>query len=545
MPLGMFSGLKGLPKIGRDLINAPITKRDLPPILPPAWLMQAGERQGFDPMLEWASMNGTDPAAVNAPDMAGSPTMSPPNAHSAAHLSASPPRTNKKVDRGIFAQDTPEADTGGALSGLKPMMNAAPAKPEAKSGAPSWLDYIGLAGATLQEMGGVSGAVNDFMGNRRALDQEASMNSLIEGLDLTPEELGLVKAGMGKEVLAQRVDDIREGRRYKRDRGDTLSDRREMRGYQVEDRDLGYAHADKTLDRTLGQDQAQFDLTLGENKRQFDARLGFDNRRLNADLSLEAAKLEAAAAKGAQLDGPQLTTIYNNSLKYIDEQAAMLGNFDTIAGASQAFIDLAYGKGSDGVMYNSGKGMGESYNQLTDGRSPRLEAFTSKITPMMRPEGSGSMSDGDREMFRQGVVNIQNRKEGNEYAAAAAVAVRDRQSDYVGFLRENIDINDPTSRQRAQALWDEYARSVPIFDPASGQPRQNLPTFDQWIEQSVGEQNAAVEQGWSMLQSELMNNPKDAAQIIQEFDMTFGRGAAQQVIGQNWGPDAVKAWFGQ
>lgn len=535
MPLGMFSGLKGLPKIGKELINAPITKRDLPPIMPPAWLMEAGKRQGFDPMTEWQYMNGGEPAAAAVPSEGQQIAPLPP------------PVMNKKIDRGIFADDSADAaaDTGGALSGLKAGMNTPAAKPEGKSGGANWLDYIGLAGATLQEMGGVGGAVNDFMGNRRALDQEASMNSLIEGLDLTPEELGLVKAGMGRDVLAQRVDDIREGRRYKRDRGDTIADRREIRGYQVEDRDLGYTHDNRKLDRTLGQDQTQFDLSLGENKRQFDATLGFNRYKLNADLSLEAAKLEAAAAAGQQLDAPQLTTIYNNSLKYIDEQAAMLSNFDTIAGASQAFIDLAYGKGSDGVIYNSGKGMGESYNQLTDGRSPRLEAFTSKITPMMRPEGSGSMSDGDREMFRQGVVNIQNRKEGNEYAAAAAVAVRDRQSDYVGFLRENIDLNDPTSRQRAQALWDEYARAVPIFDQTSGQPRINLPTFDEWISESMSQQNAAVEQGWSMLQSELMNNPNDAAQIIQEFDTTFGRGAAQQVIGQNWGPDAVKAWFGQ
>lgn len=490
MPLGMLpSGLTGLPRIMK---NAPITKRDLPPAVP-QWLVEKGKQQGFDPVTEWQYMQGgqgEQPQA--APDM-GAPL---PQAQS-----------------GIFAPD-PMNDQPGALSGIGNMATKDAAKTPVKVSmakeGPNWLDYLGLAGATLQEMGGITGAVNDFTGRRRAMGQENDMNSLLEGLDLSPEELGLVKAGMGREVLAQRVGDKREDRLYQRGRADTIADRTVMRGYDVEDRDLGFKQDNERLDRTLGQDREQFDITMGENRRQFDETMDFNRDKLKADQDLEAAKLIAAANQGAQLDGPQLTTIYNNSLKYIDEQAAILSQFGTIADTSKAFIDKAYDNPADGKAYTTGVGGGESWSQFWDTRSPELEALTSKITPLMRPEGSGSMSDGDRMMFREAVVNIRNREEGNRYAAQAAEAIRTRQSDYVAFLREAIDLNDPTSRQQAQAIWDQYARDVPVFDQKTGKPNTQVMPFEQWLEAAMGGDGAGQSQ---------VSDPLAPARVYSEADL--------------------------
>lgn len=139
-----------------------------------------------------------------------------------------------KADKGIFAPDP--AEEKGAFGGMAgiiakqaPGMTAnltkAPAPAPEKKG-PGLFDYLGLAGATLSEIGsdGRKGSINDFMDRRMAANQQSEMNSLLEGLDLSPEELGMVKAGMGRDVLAARAGDASEGRRYDRERADKVSD---------------------------------------------------------------------------------------------------------------------------------------------------------------------------------------------------------------------------------------------------------------------------------------------------------------------------------
>jgi hypothetical protein len=145
---------------------------------------------------------------------------------------ASPKMT---ADKGIFAPDPGEQKGafGGMASAIRseaPGMTAnltkAPPMVEKQQQGPGLLDYLGLAGATLSEIGsdGRKGSINDFMDRRTAANQQSEMNSLLEGLDLSPEELGMVKAGQGQAVLAARAGDASEGRRYDRERADKVSD---------------------------------------------------------------------------------------------------------------------------------------------------------------------------------------------------------------------------------------------------------------------------------------------------------------------------------
>jgi hypothetical protein len=137
-----------------------------------------------------------------------------------------------KAENGIFAtEDAPGALGGmaGMIAKQAPGMSAnltkAPPMAEKPKQGPGLLDYLGLAGATMQEMGGITGAVNDFTGRRKSAAQEGEMMSLLEGLDLTPEQLGMAKGGMVREVLADRNAGNREERIYRRGRADTVADR--------------------------------------------------------------------------------------------------------------------------------------------------------------------------------------------------------------------------------------------------------------------------------------------------------------------------------
>jgi hypothetical protein len=141
-----------------------------------------------------------------------------------------------KASNGIFATDPAEEKGafGGMASAIRseaPGMTAnltkTPPMAEKPKEGPGLWDYLGLAGATLSEIGsdGRKGSINDFMDRRTAATQQSEMNSLLEGLDLTPEELGMVKAGQGQAVLAQRIEDQGEDKRYSRGRADTIADR--------------------------------------------------------------------------------------------------------------------------------------------------------------------------------------------------------------------------------------------------------------------------------------------------------------------------------
>lgn len=71
MRLGLFGS--AAPRVARALAPAPqITQRDLPPVMPPAWLVERAQAQGFDPMLALKAMQ-EEPA--NAP-MAPAPVVS-------------------------------------------------------------------------------------------------------------------------------------------------------------------------------------------------------------------------------------------------------------------------------------------------------------------------------------------------------------------------------------------------------------------------------------------------------------------------------------
>lgn len=78
MRLGLFGS--AAPRVARRLAAEPqIEQRDLPPVMPPAWLVDKARAQGVDPMLEWQAMGGGSmPTAPVAPANNPMPSSVPP-----------------------------------------------------------------------------------------------------------------------------------------------------------------------------------------------------------------------------------------------------------------------------------------------------------------------------------------------------------------------------------------------------------------------------------------------------------------------------------
>lgn len=205
MRLGLFGS--AAPRVRRTLAPEPqITKRDLPPIAPPQWLVDKANAQGVNPMLEWQAMQGIAPPVEPIPQPATPPRIGLIGGGLAkarnAPTSGQPTPAAPYPKQGVALASQRSAPTPGAMmrgpqvkggmqAAAQDLINNPRPQPSAKpySTGPDWLDYLGLAGATLQEMGGASGSVNGFMdsyGDRiseRALAAEQErLKAMISGL---------------------------------------------------------------------------------------------------------------------------------------------------------------------------------------------------------------------------------------------------------------------------------------------------------------------------------------------------------------------------
>jgi len=412
---------------------------------------------------------------------------------------ASPKMT---ADKGIFAPDP--AEQKGVFSGMAsairseaPGMTAnltkAPPMVEKQQQGPGLLDYLGLAGATLSEIGsdGRKGSINDFMDRRTAANQQSEMNSLLEGLDLSPEELGMVKAGMGRDVLAARIEDTREGSRYDRNRADTVADMNTTRGWQTDDREDDQTFAGMMQDDEQTFEGGQLDRRLTQQATEHTDTMALGRDRLRSEENIASGK----RSNGWTPAG--LLSAYTRNNNFVDDLEKGLGDMSQVAAESASFQRNAGKSGLVGPGLD--KQFGRFFNGLFGGKNSEvntMERNTAAISSLLKKPGNGAWTDADQRVAESYAVNVENSPEANNYAAAIASNRERRQRDYVIFLRENIDEQDPTSLQRAKQIWSEYARDNPMFE-ADGTVNDTAaqPPIDAWMQSKMQMEQQGMQTG--------------------------------------------------
>ena len=236
----------------------------------------------------------------------------------------------------------------------------------------------------------------------------------------------------------------------------------------------------------LGQDATQHTATMAQNASQFGvtsglsaAQLAEQKRQFDAELALKQAEADAKTSGDAVFDGPQLARIYTDNMNAVDEATKTQGRLDTIARTASQFVD-------ESKDWNSqGGGWLNDVGQALSMKTSDLKQLTDTIAPLIREPGSGGNSDADVAMFKSSVVSVNNTKEANVKFAKGAQALAARNKEYVSYLSDAIEPNDPKSRQNANRIWLAYANENPMFDPKTGEV-QTPPRFKDWLDVKMG-----------------------------------------------------------
>jgi hypothetical protein len=452
--------------------------------------------------------------------------------------------THEAATAELFADD--EAEAGAGL--------LADVKPAQKKGA-KWYDYVGLAGAGFAQAGGREGAVRNYVDRFTADQEKDEWENIVGGLGITdPFEAELAKTDKSG-YLAARFGDKTEQRRYDRGRTDTVADSVRERSYTVQDRDLDLGERRETR----AQQGSQFDRTLGQDASQHSDTMGLSWATLAGNREDKALdrEAEAKATERQPIKGAQLMSAYNRANDFLSAQEKVLDDALAVANESAGFMAAARGFKSQGSSI--GDGFGRFFSGVTGGTVNTLNRHTKAASALMKKPGGGAWTDADQRIAESYVVNAENNPTTNRFAAMTAINRANRQRDYVDFLRENIDLNDPESLQVARQVWGDYAREVSMFDPKSKQPLDpsQVVGFDQWVEarmasgQGLGAQGGTPsggDQTGAAVDEFLKNvkaNPAALAQELAEFDGTFGQGAARRMVEAKLGKAAAAALFGQ
>jgi len=232
--------------------------------------------------------------------------------------------------------------------------------------------------------------------------------------------------------------------------------------------------AEQTLAATI--DKNRNDYSLGQGRLKIDGdRLAFD--RDEAERKATYGDPEFTAAQNAR--------IYSDSMDAVDEAMKNQGRLDTIARTALQFVESA-------KDYNSqGEGWWNDLGQALSMDTTGLKQLTDTIAPLIREPGSGGNSDADVAMFKSSVVSINNPKQANVRFANGAQALAGRNKEFVTYLSDAIDPNDPKSRQNANKIWLAYASENPLFDPNTGEVKAP-PKFKDWLDIKTGRAVAPV-----------------------------------------------------
>jgi len=112
-------------------------------------------------------------------------------------------------------------------------------------------------------------------------------------------------------------------------------------------------------------------------------------------------------------------------------------------------------------------------------KNVEMRAITNRIAPTLRSAGSGAMSDKDLDTFKQSIPNVGAVGPTNTAIAARLRAGSQREKDYAAYMDEYAKVNGTTFG--AQEKWDTYKNANPIYDPARGTVRANVPSWRQYF----------------------------------------------------------------
>jgi hypothetical protein len=282
----------------------------------------------------------------------------------------------------------------------------------------------------------------------------------------------------GRELQRQQIEDQRytDDKNYGR-RVDARDYNRLVRRDTVGDEQVT-AEMDYRKGRDETEDQYR-ERVFGETVR---------NNRVGEGISLQELALRKAEADrkatqeangGAVFDGPQLAKIYGDNMDAVDAATKDQRRLDTIARTASQFVD-------ESKDWNSqGGGWLNDVGQALSMKTSDLKQLTDTIAPLIREPGSGGNSDADVAMFKSSVVSVNNTKEANVKFAKGAQALAARNKEYVTYLSDAIEPNDPKSRQNANRIWLAYANENPMFDAKTGEV-QTPPRFKDWLDVKMG-----------------------------------------------------------
>ena len=129
----------------------------------------------------------------------------------------------------------------------------------------------------------------------------------------------------------------------------------------------------------------------------------------------------------------------------------------------------------------TGTGPGTVISSLYSPNVQRMRAITEAMAPLMRPPGSGAMSDGDAMMYRRGLPNIMNFGGANQAAREMMEARIQNDIDFAGFITYAQSQGIPLSE--AQSLWQVYSSNEPLYG-RGGETRQRQ-SWQQYFSQSA------------------------------------------------------------
>jgi hypothetical protein len=264
-------------------------------------------------------------------------------------------------------------------------------------------------------------------------------------------------------------------------RRDQIGDERFERGYTDSraDRADDVGFRDKSFDRGVFESDRGFGLSadqFNESKRQFGLNYGLDSRRTSV--------AEAAAAAEAQQQGagvaPALaglppgvqSAIVTKELTGLDTSEEAVGKARGAANIARAFMADSQGYGA------LGGGPLADIGQAASQKTAQLKGHTARMIPMMRSPGEGEMTDSDAKRYELSVVSINKGRSANEAVVRDLERVEANEVARDKFLREWQAQNGYGSVSQAKLLWQQYADAEPIFDPATGKPRERPTIYD-------------------------------------------------------------------
>lgn len=437
------------------------------------------QKKALDLFLSQNPFGAAEASPASRDGSLGSRALGQSSARASSRMSnpgeAAIPNVAQMAETLAMTSASPEA----AMQPPAPAMTPPPAMAQAPTMAPA----AGMA-QPRDVSSRIASLSNVLMGPRQERPQQVAqapqmdINAMVQQrYAMTGDMQGAMD--FGRELQRQQIEDQRyvDDRNYGR-RVDTQTFR------------AGRRDADRAADQwrqSFARDGDQFDATMQQNADQFGvtsglsaAQLAEQKRQFDAEFAFNKAEAERKAVNGdPEFTAAQNARIYSDSMDAVDAAMKDQGRLDTIARTALQFVESA-------KDYNSqGEGWWNDLGQALSMDTTGLKQLTDTIAPLIREPGSGGNSDADVNMFKSSVVSINNPKEANVRFANGAQALAGRNKEYVAYLSDSIEPNDPKSRQNANRIWLAYAAENPLFDPKTGEVK-TPPRFKDWLDIKMG-----------------------------------------------------------